>query len=77
MSTTTGTIGNSHFVAIPFNASAKEGALVFANFLLSPEAQARKSDPAVWGDPTVLAMNKLNPEERQLCLKISPVASLP
>ena len=62
----TGTIGNSHFVAIPFNASAREGALVFANFLLSPEAQARKADPAVWGDPTVLAMNKLNPEERQL-----------
>lgn len=62
----TGTIGNSHFVAIPFNASAREGALVFANFLLSPEAQARKADPAVWGDPTVLAMNKLNPEQREL-----------
>lgn len=61
-----GTIGNSHFVAIPFNASAKEGALVFANFLISPEAQARKSDPAIWGDPTVLAMNKLSPEERKM-----------
>ena len=61
-----GTIGNSHFVAIPFNASAKEGALVFANFLLSPEAQARKSDPAIWGDPTVLAMDKLSPEEKNM-----------
>ncbi len=61
-----GTIGNSHFLAIPFNASAKEGALVFANFLLSPEAQARKSDPAVWGDPTVLAMDKLSPEDKAL-----------
>jgi len=61
-----GTIGNSHFVAIPFNASAKEGALVFANFLISPEAQARKSDPAIWGDPTVLAMNKLSPEQRKM-----------
>ena len=61
-----GTIGNSHFVAVPFNASAKEGALVFANFLLSPEAQARKSDPAVWGDPTVLAMDKLSPQEREM-----------
>ena len=27
---------------------------VTANFLLSPEAQARKQDPDVWGDPTVL-----------------------
>ena len=26
---------------------------------MSPEAQARKQDPAVWGDPTVLAMDKL------------------
>ncbi|WP_439527898.1 ABC transporter substrate-binding protein [Pannonibacter sp.] len=49
-----GTIGNSHFVAIPFNANAPAAAKVLANFLLSPEAQARKEDPAIWGDPTVL-----------------------
>ena len=54
-----GTLANSHFVAIPFNANAKAGALVTANFLLSPEAQAHKQDPAVWGDPTVLSMAKL------------------
>ncbi|MDE2418818.1 MAG: ABC transporter substrate-binding protein [Burkholderiales bacterium] len=59
-----GTIGNTHFVAIPVNASAKEGAQVFANFLLSPEAQARKADIAVWGDPTVLALDKLSAAER-------------
>jgi putative thiamine transport system substrate-binding protein len=59
-----GTIGNTHFVAIPVNASAKEGAQVFANFLLSAEAQARKADIAVWGDPTVLALSKLTPQER-------------
>ena len=59
-----GTIGNTHFVAIPVNATAKEGAQVFANFLLSAEAQARKADIAVWGDPTVLALNKLTPQER-------------
>jgi len=61
-----GTLGNTHFLAIPFNASAQEAAMVFANFLLSPEAQARKSDPAVWGDPTVLSMDKLSPGERAL-----------
>lgn len=58
-----GTIGNTHFVAIPFNARAREGAMVFADFLLSPEAQLRKADPAVWGDPTVLDPAKLDPEE--------------
>ena len=59
-----GTLGNTHFVAIPFNSDAKAGAEVVANFLLSPEAQARKEDPAVWGDPTVLAMGKLDPATR-------------
>ncbi|MFN3461253.1 MAG: ABC transporter substrate-binding protein [Oceanibaculum sp.] len=54
-----GTIGNTHFVAIPFNARAKEGAMVIANFLLSPEAQMRKLDPAHWGDGTVLDMDAL------------------
>lgn len=49
-----GTLGNTHFVAIPYNASAPEGALVLANFLISPEAQKHKQDPNVWGDPTVL-----------------------
>lgn len=59
-----GTIGNASFVAIPYNANAKEGALVLANFLMSPEAQARKSDPAVWGNGTVLALDKLGEEDR-------------
>jgi putative thiamine transport system substrate-binding protein len=61
---TNGTIGNTHFVAIPVNASAKEGAQVFANFLLGAEAQARKADIAVWGDPTVLALDQLSASER-------------
>ncbi|WP_119459939.1 ABC transporter substrate-binding protein [Rhodospirillaceae bacterium SYSU D60014] len=60
-----GTIGNTHFVAIPFNASAKEGAMVVANFLMSPEAQLHKQDPEVWGDQTVLAMDKLDPADRK------------
>ena len=59
-----GTIGNTHFVAIPVNARAQAGAQVFANFLLSPAPQARKADIAVWGDPTVLDMNRLSATER-------------
>lgn len=61
-----GALSNSHFLAIPFNARAKEGAIVVANFLLSPEAQARKADPTIWGDPTVLAVDHLSNGDRKL-----------
>lgn len=61
-----GSLGNSHFLAIPYNAKAKAGALVAIDFLLSPEAQARKADPAIWGDPSVLAIEKLPPNDRAL-----------
>jgi putative thiamine transport system substrate-binding protein len=59
-----GTIGNTHFVAIPYNAPAKAAAQVVANFLLSPAAQARKADIDVWGDPTVLDVPRLPAAER-------------
>lgn len=65
-----GTIGNTHFVAIPFNSSAKAGAMVFANFLMSAEAQAHKADTKTWGDPTVLALNKLSPQDKKLFTEI-------
>lgn len=61
-----GTIGNTHFVAIPFNARAKAGAQVVAHFLMSPAAQARKADISVWGDPTVLDLARLSPADRAL-----------
>lgn len=60
----TGTIANVHFLAIPFNANAPEAAQVVADFLLSPEAQIRKANPNIWGDPTVLAMHRLSTEDR-------------
>ncbi|RLQ89292.1 ABC transporter substrate-binding protein [Notoacmeibacter ruber] len=59
-----GTLGNSHFVAIPFNAANREGALLLANFLISPEAQIRKENPDIWGDPTVLDVARLPEEDR-------------
>ena len=58
-----GTIGNTHFVAIPINSKATAAAQAVANFLLSPEAQGRKADLKIWGDPTVLALNKLSADE--------------
>ena len=45
-----GTITNTHFVAIPYNAKDSAAAMVVANFLLSPEAQLEKATPEVWGD---------------------------
>ena len=61
-----GTIGNTHFLAVPVNASAREAALLFINLLLSPAAQARKADISVWGDPTVLDTRRLSPQDRAL-----------
>lgn len=60
-----GTIGNTHFVTIPYNAKAKAGAMVVANFLLSAEAQAYKASPDVWGDLTVLDMQKLSDADKK------------
>ncbi|KXG73869.1 ABC transporter substrate-binding protein [Thermotalea metallivorans] len=61
-----GTIGNTHFLAIPYNATNKEGALVAINFLLSPKAQASKYDPKNWGDLPVLDNGKFSDEEKKL-----------
>jgi putative spermidine/putrescine transport system substrate-binding protein len=57
-----GTISNTHFLAIPFNAEHKEGAMVVADFLLSPEAQLQKADPAIWGDFPAIDINRLDPQ---------------
>ncbi|MGL4827430.1 MAG: ABC transporter substrate-binding protein [Vibrionaceae bacterium] len=69
-----GTIGNVHFIAIPSNASAKAGAQVFANFLLSPEAQTRKADLKIWGDPSVLALDKIAEQYRRAMTTTAPGA---
>jgi putative thiamine transport system substrate-binding protein len=67
-----GTLGNTHFLAIPFNTQAFAAAQVTANFLLSAQAQARKADIAVWGDPTVLAVDAL-PASQRAWFQITPV----
>ena len=64
-----GALTNSHFLAIPANSDAKDAAQVVINYLLSPEAQAKKTDTDIWGDPTVLSMNKLPPQARALFKK--------
>ncbi len=58
-----GTIGNISFVAIPFNAAHKEGAMVVANFLLDPATQAHAQDITVLGSYSVLDPAKLGEAE--------------
>ncbi len=58
-----GTLGNASFVAIPYNASAKAGAMVVANFLMSPQAQLHAQDPDILGYGTVLSMAALSPDQ--------------
>jgi len=54
-----GALSNIHFLAIPWNANANAGAKVAINFLLSPEAQSRKGELTIWGDPSVLSSQYL------------------
>jgi putative spermidine/putrescine transport system substrate-binding protein len=73
-----GTITNTHFVAIPFNAAHKEGAMVLANFLLSPEAQLKKADPNVWGDFPAIDTTRLDQNWRDKFAKLPRgIATLP
>jgi len=72
-----GTIGNTSFVAIPYNAAHKEGAMVVANFLLDPVAQARQQDPTVLGNATVLDLAKLSDDERALFAPKPGVLGMP
>lgn len=67
-----GMIGNVHFVAIPRDAAHPDGAMVVANFLLSPAAQTRKSDVSEWGDPSILDTGKLNPADKAALEAVLP-----
>ncbi|BBF91440.1 ABC transporter substrate-binding protein [Blastochloris tepida] len=72
-----GTIGNTSFVAIPFNAANKEGAMAVANFLLEPATQAYAQDPRHMGNFTVLDLGKLDAADRQRFLDLRSDPALP
>jgi putative spermidine/putrescine transport system substrate-binding protein len=59
-----GALYNLHFTAIPFNAANKPGAMLLANFLMSPEAQLSKLEPSNWGDFPAIDLGTLSPEMR-------------
>ncbi|PKH65373.1 ABC transporter substrate-binding protein [Psychrobacter sp. 4Dc] len=73
-----GSLSNTHFVAIPYNASHPQAAQLVANFLMSPEAQAKKQTPSVWGDKSVLVQSTLSPVQQALFkMKQSHPSALP
>jgi len=61
-----GTIGNTHFLAIPFNSTNKGGAMAVIDYILSVEAQASKYNPDNWGDLPVLSNDKLSNDEKKI-----------
>jgi putative thiamine transport system substrate-binding protein len=72
-----GTIGNTSFVAIPYNAANKEGAMVVANFLLEPATQAHAQDIRQMGNFTVLDVDRLAPADRARFAALPRHAALP
>lgn len=72
-----GSIGNVSFVAIPFNATAKEGALVVADFLLDPATQARMQDISVLGSFAVLDPAKLDAAAQSAFAALPAAPALP
>ena len=73
-----GTLGTCGFNVIPVTAANKAPALVLANFLLSPEAQAHAADPRILGCPTVLTLDRLAAAERtRFAAPVDVGASLP
>lgn len=67
-----GSLSNTHFVAIPYNASHQQSAQLVANFLLSPEAQAQKQKAPIWGDKSVLIQSTLAPQQQALFKTTQP-----
>lgn len=61
----TGTIGNSHYLGIPFNAPEKAAALLLIDFLQSPQAQIEKMDQNIWGDMPAFDPMLISPAQVQ------------
>ncbi len=59
---TDGTIGNTNYTLIPFNASNKAAAMVVQNLLLSGEEQLEKARPDVWGAAPAIEISRTSPE---------------
>jgi putative spermidine/putrescine transport system substrate-binding protein len=61
-----GTLANTHFLAVPWNAPHKAAALVLIDYLESPEAQLTKYDPKINGDFPAINIAKLSDDWRAM-----------
>ena len=59
---TDGTIGNTNYTLIPFNAANKAAAIVVQNLLLSGQAQLEKAKTEVWGAAPAIEISRTSPE---------------
>jgi putative spermidine/putrescine transport system substrate-binding protein len=66
-----GTVKNSNYLGISYNARNKAGAMAVINFLISPEAQLERMTRKEMRGNTVLSMEKL-PEEWQRKFEAAP-----
>ncbi len=66
----TKTVSNSHYLAVPFNAMNKNGAMLVIDFLQSPDAQIEKMKPEVWGDLSVIDTDLLSEEQAETVAEI-------
>jgi putative thiamine transport system substrate-binding protein len=72
-----GSLGNTSFVAIPFNSPHKDAAMVVADFLLDPVTQAHAQDITALGAFNVLDPAKLSPEQQKLFASLPSNPALP
>ncbi len=67
-----GTIQNSHYLGITKLSGEKEAAMVVANTMVSIDTQFEKMKPSVWGDGTVLDLDKI-PENQRIKFENIPL----
>jgi ABC-type uncharacterized transport system, periplasmic component len=60
-----GTLANTSYLDIPYNAKHKAAAMVAINFMESPDAQLAMFNPKILGTPSVIDLKKLPLNERQ------------
>ena len=61
-----GTVGNTNYLAIPFNSVNKAGAALVINTILTPEMQGTKANPLGKGDIPVIEDGFMSAEEKAL-----------
>ncbi len=72
-----GSIQNSHYLGITRQSAQLAAAMVVGNFLISPEAQLEKIKFEVWGDGTILDINRLPKAWRDQFLALPPRVHAP